>query len=114
MAVIRKEDGTVVCARCVIADSAWPRTKGLLGRKSLADDEGILLRPGSSIHMFFMRFSIDAVFLDRDLRVLRIAAGLRPWRMASKRGAKAVLELPQGRCARVGVEVGDRLLLDAP
>jgi uncharacterized protein len=113
MAVIRKEDGTVVCARCVIADSAWLRTKGLLGRSSLADDEGILLQPGSSIHMFFMRFSIDAVFLDRDLNVLRVAADLRPWRMASKRGAKAVLELPAGRCAGVGVEVGDRLLLDA-
>ena len=113
MAVVRKEDGTVVCARCVVADSAWTRTKGLLGRSSLEEDEGILLEPGGSIHMFFMRFPIDAVFLDRELRVLRVAAGLHPWRMASKRGAKAVLELPAGRCARVGIAVGNRLVLDA-
>ncbi len=112
MAVVRKEDGTVVCARCAVADSAWRRTKGLLGRASLDEEEGILLRPGGSIHMFFMRFPIDAVFLDRDLHVLRVAAGLKPWRMASKRGAKAVLELPAGRCARIGLGAGARLVID--
>jgi uncharacterized protein len=111
VAVVRKEDGTVVCARCVVADSALTRSKGLLGRASLDEDEGILLRPGGSIHMFFMRFAIDAVFLDRDLRVLRVAADLKPWRMASKRGAKAVLELPAGRCARTSVREGELLVL---
>ena len=49
MAVVRKEDGTVVCADCVVADSAWSRSKGLLGRSSLGEDEGILLRPGKVI-----------------------------------------------------------------
>jgi uncharacterized protein len=112
MAVVRKEDGTVVCPECVVADSAVLRTKGLLGRASLPDDEGILLRPASSIHMFFMRFPIDAVFLDKELRVLRVAAGLKPWRMAGKRGSRAVLELPSGRCARVGLREGDRLVLE--
>ena len=114
MAAVHRDDGTVVCPRCVVADSAWLRTKGLLGRSSLLEDEGILLRPGSSIHMFFMRFAIDAVFLDRDLRVLRVAADLEPWRLAAKRGAKSVLELPAGRCARVGVREGDVLVLSAP
>jgi uncharacterized membrane protein (UPF0127 family) len=61
--------------------------------------------------MFFMRFPIDAVFLDRELRVLRVAADVKPWRVASKRGAKSVLELPAGRCARVGVCEGDVLTL---
>jgi hypothetical protein len=110
---VQKEDGTVVCARCVVADSAWLRTKGLLGRESLDEEEGILLQPGSSIHMFFMRFAIDAVFLDRELRVRRIVADVKPWRMRSKLGSKAVLELPAGRCARVGLREGDRLVLDA-
>jgi uncharacterized membrane protein (UPF0127 family) len=114
VAIIRKEDGTVVCAECIVADSAWARSKGLLGRASLDEDEGILLQPGGSIHMFFMRFPIDAVFLDRELRVLRVAADLKPWRMASKRGAKVVLELSAGRCARTGVAEGDRLVLTRP
>lgn len=112
VAAIRKQDGSVVCPRCVVADSMWLRAKGLLGHRSLDEDEGILLAPAGSIHMFFMRFAIDAVFLDRDLRVLRIAADLRPWRMASKRGAKKVLELPAGRCERVGLREGEQLTLD--
>ena len=61
--------------------------------------------------MFFMKFPIDAVFLDRDLVVLRIAADLRPWRTAAHRGAKAVLELPAGEAARRGLQPGERLQL---
>jgi uncharacterized protein len=61
--------------------------------------------------MWFMRFAIDAVFLDADNRVLRIAAELEPWRLAGCRRAKAVVELPAGECARVGLREGERLLL---
>jgi uncharacterized protein len=61
--------------------------------------------------MWFMRFAIDAVFLDADNRVLRIAADLRPWRVAGRRGAKAVVELAAGECARVGLREGDMLVL---
>ena len=59
--------------------------------------------------MFFMRFAIDAVFLDRDGVVLDVVAGLRPWRMATRRGARAVLELAAGECERRGVRAGERL-----
>jgi hypothetical protein len=62
-----------------------------------------------SVHMFFMRFAIDAVFLDEDLVVLKVAPDVEPWRMRSHRGAKAVLELAAGEADRRGVEVGDRL-----
>lgn len=60
--------------------------------------------------MAFMRFAIDAVFLDRDMRVAKIAADLRPWRLAGARGAKSVVELPAGEAARRGLNVGDRLI----
>ena len=86
MLTLRKEDGTVVCGRCLVADSALLRMKGLLGRAGLADDEGIYLAPAGSIHMFFMRFAIDAVFVDRDLRVTKVVENLRPWRVAAARG----------------------------
>ena len=76
------------------------RMKGLLGRRDLPRGEGILLKPASSVHMAFMRFPIDAVFLDRDLRVVKIAADLKPWRAAGSRGAKAVLEIPAGEAGR--------------
>ena len=82
--------------------------RGLLGRASLEPDEGLLIRPAGSIHMLFMRFPIDAVFLDRELRVLKVVRELRSWRLASARGAKVVVELPAGSAA---VEPGDRLEL---
>lgn len=110
--VHREADGLVVCERCLLARTPWLRIKGLLGRAELPDDEGILLEPASSIHMLLMRFSIDAVFLDRELRVIRIVAGLRPWRIAGARGARAVLELAAGACERRGVREGDLLSLD--
>lgn len=111
VAVVRKEAGDVVCERCVVADGPLLRMKGLLGRGSLPPGEGILLRPASSIHMLFMRFPIDAVFLDGELRVIGTARGLRPWHVAGRRGAKAVLELAAGECDRRGLREGDRLTL---
>lgn len=108
---VRSVAGSVVCELCLLADTPWLRLRGLLGRSSLSEQEGILLRPAGAIHTFFMGFPIDAVFLDRELRVLKVAADLRPWRLAACRGAKAVLELPAGRAARAGLEPGDRLEL---
>jgi uncharacterized membrane protein (UPF0127 family) len=109
MRVIRlvNSDGVAVCERCAVASNPFARMRGLLGRASLAPDEGMLFRPAGSIHMFGMRFAIDAVFCDRDLVVLDVARGLRPWRMASKKGAKVVIELAEGAAA--GVAAGDRL-----
>jgi len=109
---IRREDGSIVCERCVLADTALTRMRGLLGRRSLGNGEGILLKPASSVHMAFMRFPIDAVFLDRELRVVKIADDLRPWRAAGSRGARAVLEIPAGEADRRGVRVGDRLVAE--
>ena len=106
---LRRENGDVVCDRCVVAASPLSRMKGLLGRGELRPGEGLLLRPASAIHTFFMRFPIDAVFLDREWRIVGIAPGVAPGRTAGRRGAKAVLELPAGESARRQIAVGDRL-----
>jgi uncharacterized membrane protein (UPF0127 family) len=108
---IHLQDGRTVCERCDDAASPFARLKGLLGRRTLGADEGIYLRPASSVHTFFMRFPIDAVFVDGEGRVLKVAAGLRPWRAAGCRGARAVLELSSGESERRGVRPGDQLVL---
>ena len=108
-AALTTDDGRVVCARCAIADRPLARMRGLLGRSGLAPDEGMLFRPAGSIHMFFMRFAIDAVFCDRDLVVLDVERNLGPWKTAGRRGAKVVIELAAGAAA--GLEPGDRLVL---
>ena len=107
---LRRQDGSVVCERCKLADSAPARLKGLLGRRSLPSDEGVLLRPAGSVHTAFMRFPIDVVFLDRDLAVLDVVPDLAPWRASGRRGAKAVLELAAGEARRRGLRPGDRLV----
>jgi uncharacterized membrane protein (UPF0127 family) len=108
---IRLQQGGVVCERCTVADSPLPRMRGLLGRRSIGSDEGVLLRPAGSIHTFFMRFPIDAVFLDRDGRVLRVVESIVPWRTAAARGARAVLELRAGESARRRITAGDVLVV---
>jgi uncharacterized membrane protein (UPF0127 family) len=104
-------DGGIVCGRCLVADSPFLRMRGLLGRSGLGADEGVLLRPAGSIHTFFMRFAIDAIFLDREGRVVRVAESMPPWRAVAARGARAVLELRAGEAARRGVAVGDVLVV---
>jgi uncharacterized membrane protein (UPF0127 family)/CheY-like chemotaxis protein len=94
-----------------LADGPLLRMRGLLGLSGLPAGEGLLLSPAPAIHTAFMRFPIDALFLDRDLRVVEIVERLRPWRIASKRKARAVLELSAGECARRGVKIGDTLEL---
>jgi len=96
---LRNENGTVVCERCTLARNPYSRMRGLLGRSSLAQGEGLLLQPAGSIHTAFMRFPIDAVFLDGERRVVRIAADVRPWRTAAARRSRAVLELAAGEAA---------------
>jgi uncharacterized protein len=83
--------------------------RGLLGRSGLEPGEGMLFEPAGSIHMFFMRFAIDAIFVDRDGTVLKIAANLKPWRMAWARRGHAVIELAAGEVARRGIAPGDRI-----
>ena len=101
----------VVCDRCELADSPVTRLRGLMGRGRLEPGGGLMLRPASAIHTSFMRFPIDAVFLDHELRVLRVREGLRPWRAAAVRNATSVLELAAGQAARNGLIPGTRLRL---
>ena len=106
----RSADNTIVCANCELAETFWTRFRGLMGRSVLPADEGILFDRTGSIHMFFMRFPIDVVFCDAELRVVKVVRGLRPWRTAGARGAKVTIELAAGAAA--GIEPGDRLALE--
>lgn len=105
--------GTVVALHLSIARTFWARLLGLLGSAGLPAGHGLLLRPASSIHTLFMRFAIDALFIDRGGRVVRAVPGLPPFRLAlGGRGARAVLELPPGTIATSGTAPGDQLAID--
>ena len=104
--------GTVVCERCEVPESSFGRARGLLGRDGLEAGEGMLIDRAGSVHMFFMRFPIDVVFLDRDRKVVGVRHGLRPWQVAAARRAVAALELPAGAAAEAGIEEGVVLALE--
>ena len=105
--------GTSVAERCRVAASLRDRTVGLLATPSLAVGEGLLIERTQSIHMFFMRYPIDVIFLDRESRVTRTVAALRPWRVVWwARGASDCLELPVGALADSGTATGDQLAVE--
>lgn len=106
---LRREDGRVVCENVRVVDTLFRRMRGLLGRSSLPVGEGMVLRPAVSIHTAFMRFSIDVVFLDPELVVIRIDPGVSPFSAATCFEAREVVALPAGECERRGLRVGDRV-----
>ena len=111
---VRTADGAIICERCEIPQGSFARARGLLGRSGLEPGGGMLIDAAPSVHMFFMRFPIDVVFLDRDWRVVRIVHALKPWRVAGAGRAVAALELPAGRAVEAGLKEGDLLVVEEP
>ena len=110
--------GTILCASLEEAGGALGKSRGLLGRDGLAPNSGMLfeagrLEPFMWMHMMFMRFAIDIVFLDRDGKVARINHNLKPWRISSfVWGASRALELGAGAVERSRTMEGDLIVLE--
>lgn len=92
-----------------VASSFRARLLGWMGRRALAPGEGLCLVPCRSIHTFGMRIPIDVLFIDRSLRIVRCVTALRPGRIAMDRNAAAVIELPAGNAAALGLVAGTTL-----
>ena len=112
---INETRGTVLCARLEDAGGVAGQSRGLLGRERLQPDEGMLFvrgrfEPFMLMHMFFMRFPIDIVFLDRSDVVVKINRELKPWRISSMVfAARKALELSAGAADLCRTAVGDRI-----
>jgi uncharacterized protein len=110
--LVNQRTGWVLADRVERAVTMRARLKGLLGRAALQEGEGLCIEPCSSIHTFFMKFPIDALFLRRDGLLLRAIGDLRPWRATRIYPAAAmVVELPAGSLAKSGTREGDHLQL---
>lgn len=110
MKVWRESDGAVVAKKCTVANTMVSRMIGLLRHKALETDEGLWIVPCNSIHTFFMRFAIDAVFLDREQRIVRIYSNMKPWRISwTHFSAHSVLELASGVAGQMLLERGQQL-----
>ncbi len=115
----REGDHAVICDELVLGESFMQRFMGLMGRATMPGGEGLYL-PTNSIHMMFMRFPIDALFVSReDAEGRRSVVSLRPelpaWRgiVMPVRGAEGVVEMPAGTLERLGVTEGDTVVFEA-
>ena len=116
--ILNPQRATVVCEKCVVADDFWTRGKGLMGRRQLPPDEGIWLVPGTSIHMFGVKISLDILFLTRENVVTDWVENIGPGKIYLPRAQRgkphSALEVAPGTIARSQTQIGDRLEKQEP
>lgn len=106
--IINESKNIILAERAEIADTFWLRLKGLLGRKQLELKAGLILNPCNSIHTFFMRFPIDAAFIDSKNRIVKAYHSLPAWRASGMfLNSSLCIELPAGTLLTSGTETGD-------
>jgi uncharacterized membrane protein (UPF0127 family) len=110
--LVNSRSGGILATSVIAAFDSERRRKGLLGREAMEPGEALIIAPTNAIHMFFMRFAIDAVFCRRDGTVVSVRHRLRPWRVAIAPRAHFVIELPAGTAQATGTRRGDQLLLE--
>ena len=112
-AAINVTKGVALATELEIATSFAERSKGLLGRRALPKDGGMLIDPCPSVHTWFMLIPIDVIFLDNKNRVVGLKRNMKPFRMAGAwRGAKTI-ELPVGIIASTRTQLGDIVAFQA-
>ena len=107
--VVNERTGSTIARTIEFAADSRARNRGLLGRPGLAPGSVMIIAPCNAIHTFFMRFTIDVVFVDRQGRVLKVFRAVRPWRARVAVTAFAVLELEDGSIDQLEIAAGDRL-----
>ena len=113
MRAIDLTSGKELALQLAVADTLLARLKGLLGRSELPPGAGLWIRPCNSIHTFGMRFPIDALFLDKERRVVGVAAALQPNRITRVYlKASSVIELPAGTLAAAGSCIGNEVAIE--
>ena len=91
------------------ADTSATRRTGLLKHTSLKPGHGLWIVPCQGIHMFFMKFALDLVYVSRAKHVKKVVREIQPWRISLCLTAHSVLELPVGTIDRAGIVPGDVL-----
>ncbi|MCP3850583.1 MAG: DUF192 domain-containing protein [Gammaproteobacteria bacterium] len=89
--------------------TASERMKGLLGSQGLKSNDGLIISPCNSVHTFFMKYSIDVIYLDKEGIIKKIVPALKPWRMSFCFSCASTLELASGEANKIKLILGQQL-----
>jgi len=110
MKVTNSSKNTILADKAKVAEGFFARLIGLLNRKSLNQGEALVLSPSNSIHSFFMRFTIDAIFLDKAAKVIAALPSFKPFRLSGVYfNSHTVIELPADTIRITRTEPGDTI-----
>ena len=101
---------TLIADKPVLANTPLARMAGLLGRTHLDPGEALVITPCQSIHMLFMKFAIDVIFVDRQNKVVGVCPNMRPFRLSPVfLKAHSAIEVSAGTIASSQTQVGDSI-----
>tara|TARA_B100000315_G_C14593773_1_gene597488 strand:- start:8963 stop:9319 length:357 start_codon:yes stop_codon:yes gene_type:complete len=107
----KKDSQQPIIKSARLADTFFLRLLGLMFRKSIRQDQALVFYNAPSIHMFFMRFPLDILFLDKESKIIRICHSLKPWKMVFTPGARTTIEMASKKAAENSLKAGDVLEL---
>jgi uncharacterized protein len=110
MRIENETRGSVLATHAAVANTSQTRRTGLLKHTSLPAGEGLYIVPCESVHCFFMKFTIDVVYVNKKKQVVKTVKQLKPWRISLCLLAHGVIELPAGTVDETGTRRGDQLV----
>jgi hypothetical protein len=110
--VLKGHNGRALLSDVRAANGAGQRTRGLLGRREIGGEEGLLIGNCRCVHTFMMKFPIGLIYLDKTLRVSKIVRRLKPWRVSFCRAAESVVECRADSPALNDLRVGEKITLE--
>ena len=111
MQIVNQTQNTLLAQKAFVADSLVLRFIGLLRHDFLPEGEGLIITQCKSIHMFFMKFAIDVIFVDRKKNVVGLLRAIQPFRLSPYYWrSEYAIELPVGQIDRTKTRLGDKIL----
>lgn len=107
--IFNKTKGKVLVQNAGVADTFLKRLLGLIPKETLKPEEGLIFYHAPSIHMFFMKFPIDVLFLNKNMKIVKICRRLMPWKLANCFGSSVTIELASGITSQIPSDEGDIL-----